>query len=62
MFDTARLWPMEWPAARVGAWVVSHFRRRAKEVGYGKVAAQLRKQGYPLEQALLILLGCEVRV
>jgi hypothetical protein len=33
------------------------FRGRAEEVGYRAAAGQLRKQGVPLEQALLILFG-----
>lgn len=42
---------------RVGLFFIDKYRSRAAESGYRTVAAQLRKQGVPLEQSLLILLG-----
>lgn len=40
----------------VGDYIVSKYRRRAKQAGYYKAALQLKKQGIPLEIARLILL------
>lgn len=41
----------------LGYWLVQKYRTAARERGYFAVAAQLRKQGVPLEVARLILLG-----
>ena len=40
---------------RIGRWVAWHYRGLALESGTQTAARQLRKQGYPLEVALLIL-------
>jgi hypothetical protein len=40
---------------RIGHWVAWHYRQRVAQSGTQAVARQLRKQGYPLEVALLIL-------
>jgi hypothetical protein len=39
----------------ISAWYVLHYRNRAKEAGVFHVAKQLRKQGVPVEIAVLIL-------
>lgn len=39
----------------VGAYFIDKYRKGAAERGYGVVAAQLRKQGVPLNMALRIL-------
>ena len=39
----------------IGWWVAWHYRQRALESGTQTAARQLRKQGYPLDVALLIL-------
>lgn len=41
----------------VGHWFVLKYRLAAKRRGYFAVATQLRKQGVPIEVALLVLLG-----
>lgn len=46
---------------RVGRWFIDKHRARLQEAGPRKAAAQMRKQGIPLEIALLALLGCEER-
>jgi hypothetical protein len=46
---------------QIGAYFVEKYRGRAADAGHRAVATQLRKQGVPLEHALLILLGCEER-
>ncbi len=40
-----------------GQFLINKYRTRAATAGYSAAAGQLRKQGFPLEQALLILLG-----
>ena len=40
-----------------GRWIVGKARRQAAEVGYQQAAKNLRKQGVPLNVALIILLG-----
>lgn len=40
---------------RVGAWFQKHYQRRRVESGVFAAAKQLRKQGVPLEIALLLL-------
>ena len=40
-----------------GRWIVGKARRQAAEVGYQQAAKNLRKQGIPLNVALIILLG-----
>ena len=48
---------------RIGRWVAWHYRGRALEAGTQTAARQLRKQGYPLEVALLILVpGAPARI
>lgn len=46
---------------KVGAWFCGKWRGRAHEVGHRAAATQMRKQGIPLDQALLILFGVEER-
>lgn len=41
----------------IGRHVVQKYRQRAKEAGYRQTALNLRKQGYPLDVTLRILLG-----
>ena len=56
-------------AIAVGAYVIQRYRKRAQATpvkpwqpsGHYTVACQLKKQGFPLEMALLILCGKEVR-
>lgn len=40
---------------RIGDWFVAKYRKLASEVGTFQAARNLRKQGVPLEVALLIL-------
>ncbi len=40
---------------RIGAWFQKHYQRRRIESGVFAAAKQLRKQGVPLEIALLLL-------
>ena len=40
---------------RVGRWVAWHYRQRAMQGDTQTAARQLRKQGYPLDVALMIL-------
>lgn len=40
---------------RIGAWFQKHYQRRRVESGVFAAAKQLRKQGVPLEIALLLL-------
>lgn len=40
-----------------GRWLVRKARQQAAEVGYQQAARNLRKQGVPLNIALVILLG-----
>ena len=40
-----------------GRWLVNKARLQAREVGYQQAARNLRKQGVPLNVALIILLG-----
>lgn len=42
-------------AGYVGTWFVQHFRSLARQYGTRVIAKRLRKQGIPLEIALLIL-------
>lgn len=46
---------------RIGEFFIAKYRARAAESDHRTVATQLRKQGVPLEQALLILLGAQER-
>jgi len=46
---------------RVGRWFIEKQRARLLDAGPRKAAAHLRKQGVPLEIALLAILGCEER-
>ncbi len=41
----------------IGYWVCVKFRARAKKHGYFATATSLRKQGIPLEVALMILVN-----
>jgi hypothetical protein len=41
----------------IGYWLTQKYKTRVQEAGYYTVAKQLRKQGYPLDIALYILLG-----
>lgn len=45
---------------RCGAWFVNKYRAQAKEGGYFNAARNLRKQGVPIEVALVVLLGKHV--
>ncbi len=53
--------PLPTPAARVGLWFARKYRTRMQDSGAGAVARQLRKQGVPLDVALLLLFGRAVR-
>lgn len=48
-------------AYQVGDWFISKYRRIARESSCAKTAGRLRKDGVPLDQSLLILLGAEER-
>lgn len=41
----------------IGFWIRAKYRLRAQQGGHYAAAKQLRKQGIPLEVALLILFG-----
>ena len=43
--------------APVGRWMVAHYRVRAVESGTQAAARQMRKQGVPIDRALLVLTG-----
>lgn len=47
--------------AHLGAWLLEKWRTRLEESGgdFQTVAKQMRKQGYPLDVALLVLTGKE---
>lgn len=42
-------------------WFISHYRERASETSVRAVAARMRKQGWPLWVALLVLAGRKPR-
>lgn len=42
---------------RCGAWFMHKYRAQAREGGYFNAARNLRKQGVPLEVAMVVLLG-----
>jgi hypothetical protein len=44
-------------AASIGAWFIAKWRHRCAESGVQIAAAQMRKQGIPLEVALCVLSG-----
>lgn len=40
----------------IGQYIAAKFRKQAREYGYETAAKRLRKQGIPLDMALLILI------
>lgn len=58
LFPSPTAWAVPDIASQiVGDFFIAKHRRRAAEVGTQAAAVQLRKQGVPLDVALLILLG-----
>jgi hypothetical protein len=53
--DVTRSLQREYDLGSIGRYIRSHYRRQAREHGVFHVARQLRKQGVPLTEALLIL-------
>ena len=47
-------------AALCGVWFLRKYRAQAREGGYFNAARNLRKQGVPLEVAMVVLLGKHV--